>query len=97
MAWKIGFSWTETHNVITTNPDGSDTLMRMQGGPFFFTPHLVRLFGRRLEIYAGFRPTPPWSAGWGNEGDFGMGWFGRLAKKWGFGNLGFAFRFKRNA
>ncbi len=95
MSWPIGFSRTKTQReVTTTNPDGTTKKMRMQGGPFFFTPHLIRVFGYRLEIYGGFRPTPPWSEGYGNEGDFGLGWWGRFKKKNGFGNLGWASRFK---
>lgn len=86
MAWPIGFSWTETHWEITTNPDKSTEPMRVQGGPFYFNP---RIFGL-VYLYAGMRPTGTWGAGWGDEG-----WLtplARLMKGWGIGNFGLALR-----
>lgn len=86
MTWPIGFSWTETHWEVTTNPDKSKEAMRVQGGPFYFNPHLLGL----VYVYFGMRPTSTWSAGFGDEG-----WLTPLAQKmkgWGFGNFGIALR-----
>jgi hypothetical protein len=89
--WKKGISWTKTHYETVYNPDGTLTKVRVQGGPFIFYR-----FGC-IEFYLGFRPTAPWGAGYGNEGDLGTGWFGRLMKKIGLGNFGFALRKNQEA
>ena len=96
MSWRNGISWTEGYTAETENPDGTKEIIKVHTGPFFYTPHLMRIAGYRLEIYAGFRPTPTWSAGYGNEGDFGTGFIGRLMKKIGWGNMGFALRMKKS-
>ena len=86
MAWIVGLSWTKGYTATTENPDGSKEKIGVHGGPFYYNP---RLFGR-VYIYAGFRPTPTWGPGWGDEG-----WFDGIArwmKRRGWGNLGVAIR-----
>lgn len=95
MAWPVGFSWTKGYMAETTNPDGTISKMGVHGGPFFWLPiQVTKKF--RIEIYAGFRPTPTWGIGYGNEGDGKIFTkIGQWLKKKGWGNLGFAFRFKK--
>lgn len=95
MSWKQGITWTKTHWADNTNPDGTTVRLRVQGGPFLWYQFNISET-RYLEIYAGFRPTPTWGIGYGNEGD---GWLftkiGQFMKRIGCGNLGFAFRLKK--
>lgn len=95
MAWKIGFSWTEGHWENTTNPDNTVSTMYVHGGLFFWLP-LQITNTMRIETYIGFRPTPTWSIGYGNEGD---GKFftriGQWMKRKGWGNFGIALRIKK--
>lgn len=86
MPWPEGISWTKTHQEVTVNPDGTKEEVRVQGGPF------VNIKKLGIHFYLGFRPTAPWSAGFGNEGDMGTAWFGRFMKKIGLGNFGAALR-----
>lgn len=89
MAWKTGWSWTETHWEITTNPDGSTEPMRVQGGPFYFNPNLLgrKVFGRYIYIYWGFRPTATWGVGYGDEGWWPFNMISHWMKVGGVGNL----------
>ena len=75
-SWPLYFSWTKGYKTVTTNPDRTVEEMKLCSGPFFLS-----LFF----IYAGARPTPPWSPSYGNEG-----LLARFLKKKGYGNLGFA-------
>jgi len=86
MEWPVGFSTTKQYVAETENPDGSKEASSVHGGPFYFNPNFLGLF----YIYAGFRPTPVWSSGYGDEGLFSP--VARLLKKSGWGNLGFAIR-----
>ena len=97
MAWTKGFSWTKGHWERTTNPDNTVSRMHVHAGPFFWLPlQITKNF--RIEIYAGFRPTPTWGVGYGNEGDGKIFTrIGQWMKNKGWGNLGFAFRFKKEA
>ncbi len=86
MAWAKGWSWTEGHWELTTNPDKSKEWMRVHGGPFYFNPSILG----RVYVYCGFRPTATWGAGYGDEG-----WLTPLArwlKRRGCGNFGIALR-----
>lgn len=86
MSWPIGWSWTKGYMAETENPDGSKEKIYVHGGPFLFYPGLLGL----VYIYMGFRPTPVWSSGFGNEG-----WLAPIArwmKKIGWGNFGIALR-----
>lgn len=86
MEWKKGISWTKGCWTWTENPDGTISRIYVHGGPFVFYPKCMGLF----YCYMGFRPTPVWSAGFGDEG-----WLAPIArwlKKIGYGNLGFALR-----
>ena len=85
--WLIGFSWTTGYETQTTNPDGTKEIIRVHGGPFYFNPSLFGL----VYIYAGFRPTPTWGPGYGDEGLLGKT-FARWMKGKGWGNLGIALR-----
>ena len=89
--WPIGCSWTKGYIAETTNPDGTISKMKVHSGPFFWLPIQTRKY--RIEMYAGFRPTPTWDVGYGNEGIIAK--LSRWLKKKGWGNLGFAFRVKR--
>lgn len=95
MAWEKGISWTKGAWTTTTNPDGSIIPIRVHGGLFIWLPiNLTKSL--RLEFYAGFRPTPTWGIGYGNEGDtrlFTM--LGQWLKQVGWGNLGLALRLKK--
>ncbi len=91
MAWKKGFSWTEGYIAETKNPDGTITKIKVHSGPFFWFP--IRIKDYVLEVYLGFRPTPTWDVGYGNEGLFPK--IAQWLKKKGWGNLGFAFRIKK--
>lgn len=88
MAWPLGFSWTETHREITTNPDGSMEGIQVQGGPFYFNPNLLgrKVFGRYIYTYWGFRPTATWGAGYGDEGWWPFYIISRWMKTAGWGN-----------
>ena len=86
------------HYEDVTNPDGSVIFhVHVQGGPFYWRPDLwgfvFNRFGYRLECYAGMRPTATWSLGFGNEGIFPA--FKKMMRGMGYGNLGFALRFKK--
>jgi len=84
MSWKKGLTWTHGHEEITTNPDGTREPLWVHGGPFYFHN------GKRIYLYVGFRPTPTWGPGYGDEG-----WFGGVArwlKRKGWGNIGIALR-----
>jgi len=86
MSWPRGFSWTEGHDEITTNPDGTQEQLRVHSGPFYFNPAILGL----VYCYLGFRPTATWGAGYGDEG-----WAGPVArclKRLGWGNIGVALR-----
>lgn len=86
MAWSKGWSWTKGYWAETENPDGSKDRIYVHSGLFYFNPNCMGLF----YCYMGFRPTPVWSAGYGNEG-----WFfpiARWLKKIGWGNFGIALR-----
>ena len=56
-------------------------------------PPFVHLYVGGWEVYLGWRPTPPWPPGVGDEGIFPRA--ARWLKRRGLGNLGAAFR--RNA
>jgi len=86
MSWKIGLTWTKGYWAETENPDGTKEDMYVHGGPFYFNPSLFGL----IYIYGGFRPTPTWSANYGDEGLLTP--IARWLKKKGWGNLGFALR-----
>ena len=88
MTWPIGWSWTQGRMEMTGDPDGKQRPMGVHGGPFFFNP---RLFGR-VYVYAGFRPTPPWSPGFGDEGPWWWVPVAQWLKRKGFGNFGIALR-----
>jgi hypothetical protein len=92
MSWPVGISWTKGYTATTQNPDGSEQTMEVHTGPFVWLPK-VKLFGKTWEIYLGFRPTPTWGAGFGNEGIFAG--IAQFLKKKGFGNIGLAFRIKK--
>lgn len=77
--------------TATVNPDATVTTIKVHSGPFFWLP--VSLGKYKLEMYAGFRPTPVWKLGMGNEGIIPA--FKRLMMKLGMSNLGFAFRIKK--
>ena len=85
LSWKAGFSWTKGYWAITINPDGSREVIHVHSGPFLYYPDCLGLY-----FYIGFRPTPTWSSGFGNEGILGP--LARWLKKKGWGNLGVAFR-----
>ena len=92
MAWKKFFSYTKSYEAETINPDGTKEFIKVHGGLFFWLP--IDFGKYKLEMYAGFRPTPTWSLGIGNEGIIPE--FKRLMMKWGMSNLGFAFRIKKD-
>jgi len=82
--WRTGLTWTHGHYEWTKNPDGTLWYAYVHGGPFYFHN------GKYIYCYIGFRPTPTWGPGYGDEG-----WFGGVArwmKRHGWGNLGFALR-----
>ena len=83
MSWIKGISWTKGY----TSEDG----IKVASGPFFWLP--IKLGEKKLEIYLGFRPTPTWPIGKGNEGIVPVlaQWF----KKLGIGNFGMCFRIKK--
>lgn len=85
--WPTGFSWTSTHIQEVENQDGSKATVMVQGGPFLYVPNFLG-----VELYAGMRPTSPWTHG-GNEGI--LVWFKRLMQKIGWSNLGFALRWAK--
>lgn len=99
--WPIGISWTKGYMAETVNPDLTSSKIKVHGGPFFYLPidfaiGIRRMRRFRIEMYAGFRPTPTWGIGYGNEGDGKIFTkLGQWLKKQGWGNLGFAFRIKR--
>jgi hypothetical protein len=91
--WPLGKSYTVGHWEVTTNPDKTQEKIYVHEGVFYF--YQFNLLGNKnwpWEFYAGFRPTAPWGQGYGNEGDLGLGWWGRWKKRNNCGNLGFAFR-----
>jgi hypothetical protein len=91
--WIKGLTWTPFQLTTTTNPDGSVQASKVHAGLFlWFTMSLWE--GRYIEVYAGFRPTPVWSSGYGNEGILTS--ISQWLKKKGLGNLGFALRLKRS-
>jgi hypothetical protein len=73
----------------TENPDGTKEKINVHGGPFYFNPNCLGL----VYIYMGFRPTPVWSAGYGDEGWLAP--FARWLKRIGWGNFGIALRKRR--
>lgn len=90
MSWPKGISWTKGYIAETQNPDGTEEIMSVHSGPFFWLP--IKLGDKKLEIYLGFRPTPTWGSGYGNEGIFAK--VAQWMKKIGWGNLGLALRIK---
>lgn len=93
--WIKGFSITPGYSTYTTNPDSSVVTAKVHGGLFYWNQFPLWK-GRYLEVYFGFRPTPTWGVGYGNEGDGLFTKLGQYLKKKGWGNLGFAFRLKRS-
>ena len=93
MAWRQGLSWTRGYWVEVTNPDNTRERLYVHGGPFLYFRVPIPFTGRYLEFYAGFRPTPPWSKGYGNEGL--LPWVKAILLKFNMGNLGFALRIKK--
>jgi len=92
MSWPEGISWTKGYDAVTINPDESKEEMHVHSGPFLWlTKKLSDKY--KLEFYLGFRPTPTWSAGIGNEGIFPK--LAQLLKKIKWGNFGFACRIKK--
>lgn len=99
MSWPVPmFSWTKGRWDVTTVPADktksgvAETYdIYVHGGPFiwFEDKWFIKKF------YFGFRPTPPWPIGYGNEGDGIFGNLGRWLKRKNMGNLGFALRFKK--
>jgi len=83
--WKQGLTWTTGYNTDTINPDGTIYNIDVHGGPFYFHN------GRRVYFYIGFRPTPTWGPGYGDEGLFGKR-FAKFMKIHGWGNLGITLR-----
>lgn len=74
------------HYEMTINPDGTKVGLYVHGGPFYFNPSLLGL----VYVYIGFRPTPTWGVGYGDEG-----WLAPVArwlKRKGWGNFGIAVR-----
>lgn len=92
MAWKTGLSWTRGYWVEVTNPDNTKERIYVHGGPFLYLRISIPWTRKVIEIYAGFRPTPPWSKGYGNEGLIPKVKY--FLMKHNMGNLGFAFRIK---
>ena len=90
MSWPVGWSWTKGRWVVTVNPDGTKKELYISSGPFYFNPGLFGV----LYVYFGFRPTPPWAEGYGDEGLLGP--FARWIKRHGFGNFGIALRWAKN-
>lgn len=109
MSWPHGFSWTRGHWAVSVVPEavlhqkgmtgeylpehgmrGKEYIVYVHGGPFLFWENVgpVRTF------YAGFRPTPTWPEGFGNEGEGVFGKLGRWLKRRNWGNLGFCLRWK---
>lgn len=93
--WIKGLTWTKGYSSFTTNPDGTVGIMWVHGGAFYWNQFSL-WEGRYLEFYIGFRPTPTWGIGYGNEGDGIFTKIGQFLKKHGWGNLGFALRLKRS-
>lgn len=93
--WKTGISWTKGYMAETTNPDGTISKIGVHGGLFIWLP--IELNNKyRLEMYIGFRPTPTWGIGYGNEGDGKLFTkLGQWLKSKGWGNLGIACRLKK--
>lgn len=91
--WIMGLTWTDGYGGVTTNPDGSVEMAKVHSGLFYWNKFDLWQ-GRYLEVYAGFRPTPTWSVGFGNEGI--SVWWAHFKKRHGFGNLGSSFRLKRS-
>lgn len=87
MSWPTGYSKTEAHDEMVTNPDGTHTIMHVHGGPFWFYP---KALGGRVFFYIGFRPTAPWAPGYGDEGFLGP--IARWMKRKDWGNFGGALR-----
>lgn len=86
MGWKTGWSWTKGYWTWTENPDGTISKIYVHSGLFYFNPRLLGI----IYIYMGFRPTPTWGEGFGDEG-----WLAPIArwmKKNGWGNFGIAIR-----
>lgn len=87
MSWQEGLTWTSAgYDVITQNPDNTQSIIGLHSGPFYFNK---RLFGI-LFVYVGFRPTPTWGIGYGDEGI--LGGIARYMKRKGCGNFGIALR-----
>ena len=95
MSWQQGITWTKGYLAVTGNPDGSQKEINVHAGPFVFFDVAFVFF--RVQFYAGFRPTPTWSSGYGNEGEGLFGHLGRWMKNKGWGNLGLALRVKKNS
>lgn len=91
--WIEGLTYTKGYHTFTTNPDDSVGIIYVHGGLFFWKRFYLS-DKKYIEVYAGFRPTPPWSVGYGNEGDGIFTKSGQWLKKKGWGNLGFAIRLK---
>lgn len=95
MSWPKGVSWTKGYVAETGNPDGTKSAMPVHSGPFLFL-HLPFTGKRRIMLYAGFRPTPTWGVGYGNEGDIGpLVRVSHYLKNKGWGNLGVALRVEK--
>ncbi len=86
MSWPQGISWTKGRWETTVMPDGTTKELYLQCGLFYFNPSIFGI----VYFYIGFRPTPPWAEGYGDEGLFGS--VARWMKRHGFGNLGIALR-----
>lgn len=89
--WPVWFSWTKGKIDKSYDIDGKEFTMQIHGGLFFWLPFEIT---KRcwFECYIGFRPSCPWPIGQGNEGLFAS--IAQWLKKKGYGNLGFALRFK---
>lgn len=97
-SWPSGLYWTRGYWATSEFPEEKANLapcdegvyvrakslrMHVCSGPFFFTRNFLG-----AEMYAGFRPTPPWPPGVGNEGFWWWAPAARWLKRHGCGNLG---------
>ena len=104
MSWTTGLSWTKGYwqrvvpppqNLLIPELEVVDRDVYVSSGPFFwkdwkYTKSTGKLFD--WYFYFGFRPTPPWPEGYGDEGI--LGFIGRWMKRHGYGNFGAALRIR---
>lgn len=95
MTWPLGWSYTSGGIKITVDPDGEHRPIGVHGGWFYFNPDLPWWIPYFTYFYAGWRPTPTWSVGFGNEGPWWWVPVSHWMKEHGYGNLGIALRKKK--